>query len=193
MPPGPARSLSAQALKEVGFASLGTDVSVHPSVEVFGAADVHLGSHVRIDCFCLLTAGPGVVRIGDHVHVSASAHVFGTAGVTVEDFAGLSARVLVFSVNDDFVEGHLTGPTVPDELRKVTAAEVVLRRHALVGAGSVVLPGVEIGEGAIVGALSLVKHDVPPGAVVAGVPARRIGTRDVGRLAELEARLRGGV
>jgi acetyltransferase-like isoleucine patch superfamily enzyme len=49
--------------------------------------------------------------------------------------------------------------------------EVVIRRNAMIGAGAVVLPGVEIGEGAQVAANSLVTEDVPPGATVAGVPA----------------------
>jgi acetyltransferase-like isoleucine patch superfamily enzyme len=55
-----------------------------------------------------------------------------------------------------------------DEYR---TGEVVIQRNAMVGAGAVVLPGVEIGEGAQVAANSLVTEDVPPGATVAGVPA----------------------
>jgi galactoside O-acetyltransferase len=51
-------------------------------------------------------------------------------------------------------------------------------RHAILGAGCVVLPGVVIGESSAVGALSLVKANVPAFAVVAGVPARIIGQRD---------------
>lgn len=190
MAPAPIPNLTDDELAAAGFASVGTDVAVHRSAAIFGAGHIHLGSHVRIDCFCVLSAGPGTVRLGDHIHLSAGVHVFGTAGVTLEDFANLSSRVSVFSVSDDFVEGHLTGPTVPAELRKVTAGEVVLRRHALVGAGSVVLPGVTIGTGASVGALSLVSGDVPDHAVVAGTPARRVGTRDGERLARLEDELR---
>ncbi|MGH3369493.1 MAG: acyltransferase [Nocardioidaceae bacterium] len=184
-------NLSPRELHAVGFGSVGTDVAVHRSVHVFGAEHIHLGSHVRIDCFCVLTAGPGAVRLGNHIHIGASVHIFGSAGVTLEDFTGLSSRVSVFSTNDDYVEGHLTGPTVPDEFRKVTAAEVVVRKHAVVGAGSVVLPGVTIGSGAAVGALSLVNRDVPELTVVGGVPARAIGVRNGERLAQMEAGLTG--
>ncbi len=55
--------------------------------------------------------------------------------------------------------------------------EVVVGERAMIGAGAIVLPGVEIGEGASVAANSLVTRDVAPGEVVAGVPARPMGTR----------------
>ena len=61
---------------------------------------------------------------------------------------------------------------------------------AVIGAGSVVLPGSRVGRGASVGALSLVKSSIEPGAVAAGIPARTIGTRDLTELEELERRLR---
>src|SRR5262249_6357061 len=50
--------------------------------------------------------------------------------------------------------------------------ETVVRRRASLGSGAIIMCGVEIGEGAMVGAGALVTHDVPPHAVVAGVPAR---------------------
>lgn len=170
----------------------GDDVSIHPTALVFGAEHVELGSHVRVDAHCIITAGPGKVVIGDHVHLGAAVHVFGTAGVTIGDFCGLSSRVSLFSTSDDYSEGHLTNPTVPEELRKVTAAPVTLERHGILGCGAVVLPGTTIGEGAAVGALSLVNRSVPAYAIVSGNPVRRIGERDRARLAELEARLVAG-
>ena len=68
---------------------------------------------------------------------------------------------------------------------------VRIEEHAIVGCGSVVLPGVVIGRGAAVGALSLVKRDVEPFTIVAGTPARPVGTRDRERLEALAQRLPG--
>lgn len=165
---------------------------IHASVEIFGGDHVEIGSNVRIDAHCVITAGPGRVTIGDNVHIGAATHLFGTAGIAIADFANISSRVSLFSTNDDYTEGYLTNPMVPDELRKVTEAPVTIERHAIVGCGTVVLPGVVVGTGAAVGALSLVKDDVEPFAVVAGTPARRIGERDRQRLEELERRLLAG-
>jgi galactoside O-acetyltransferase len=165
---------------------------IHESVLIFGEADVEIGENVRIDAHCIITAGPGRVTIGDNVHIGAATHLFGTAGIEIADFANVSSRVSLFSTNDDYTEGYLTNPMVPEELRKVTEAPVKLDRHAIVGCGAIVLPGVTVGLGAAVGALSLVKHDVEPFTVVAGTPARPVGTRDGERLLELERQMLEG-
>jgi dTDP-4-amino-4,6-dideoxy-D-glucose acyltransferase len=164
---------------------------IHESVLIFGEEHVTIGDNVRIDAHCIITAGPGPVTIGDNVHIGAATHLFGTAGIAIADFANISSRVSLFSTNDDYTEGYLTNPMVPEELRKVAEAPVRIEAHAIVGCGSVVLPGVVIGRGAAVGALSLVKRDVEPFAIVAGTPAKPVGTRDRERLEALERRLTG--
>jgi len=183
-------ALSESELRDLGLGSVGRDVCIDRSAQIFGAADVSIGSHVRIDCFSVITAGPGAVIIGDHVHLGVGVCLHGTAGVEIGDFASLSGRVSVYSTNDDFVGGHLSGPTVPDEFRDVHAARVILNAHALVGTGSVILPGVTLGYGAAVGALTLVRCDIAAGEVAAGVPARNVGRRNLERLGRLEARVR---
>jgi dTDP-4-amino-4,6-dideoxy-D-glucose acyltransferase len=183
-------NLTETELRALGLAAIGDDVSIDRSTRIFGAGDVSIGSHVRIDCYSVITAGPGAVVIGDHVHLGVGVCLFGTAGVEIGDFASLSGHVSVYSTSDDFVGGHLTGPTVPDRLRDVHAARVILRPHALVGASSVILPGVRLGHGAAVGALSLVRSDVADGEVAAGIPARIVGRRNLEQLSRLEGQVR---
>ena len=181
-------NLTGDQLRDLGLAAVGTDVHIDESAQIFGVEEVSIGSHVRIDCFTVITAGPASVTIGDHVHLGVGVCLFGTAGIEVGDFVSLSGRVSVYSTNDDFVHGHLSGPTVPAELRKVQVARVIVGSHVIVGAGSVILPGVRLGRGAAVGALSLVKGDVADGELAAGVPAKTVGRRDLERLGHLEAR-----
>lgn len=173
-------------LRALGLTRFGTNVRIDRACRFFGAAEIRVGSNVRIDAFTVITAGgPGVV-IGDHVHLAPHVCIFGGGGVTLEDYTGLSARVTIYSVNDDYSGGAMTNPTIPNEFRQVTALPVVLRRHALVGCGSVLLPGVELGVGAAVGALTLVNKSVPEFMVVSGNPMRRVGARDR-HLLDLEA------
>jgi len=182
--------LSSAELADVGFARFGSNVRIDRTVAFFGAEHLHIGSDVRIDCFCVITAGPEPVSIGDNVHISAAVHIFGGGGVEIANFCAVSSRVAIFSVNDDYTEGHLTNPTVPDDFRKVKSEKVTLLRHSIIGSGSVVLPGVTVGLGAAVGALTLVNRSVPDYELVGGVPFRSLGRRNEMRLAELEARYR---
>lgn len=184
------RVLSPAELDEAGFARLGSNVRIDRSAALFGTDRIEIGSNVRIDCFCVISGGPAPVVIGSHVHLSAGVHIFGSAGVEIDDFCSLSSRVSVFSVNDDYTDGYLTNPTVPEEFRRVTAGAVSIRRHVVIGCGSVVLPGVTIGTGAAVGALTLVNRSVPEFEVVGGVPFRSLGRRDAEKLAEMEGRFR---
>jgi galactoside O-acetyltransferase len=93
-------------LRSVGFAALGSDVSIEESVVILGAEHIRIGSHIRIDAFSVLSAGPGNLTIGEHVHlgvgdVGVGVCLYAGAGVTIAPFAGLSSGVSVYSVSDD--------------------------------------------------------------------------------------------
>lgn len=183
-------ALSPQQIAELGLASVGTDVVISDRCSIYGAESIRLGDRVRIDDFVVLTARQPVL-IGSYVHLSAYAFLSGQFGIEVEDFVNVSPRATLLSGNDDFSGHWLPGALIPEQLRNVTGGRIRLGRHSLVGAHTVVLPGVTFGEGAAVGALSLVKESLAPWGVYAGVPARLIRprSRDVEQLA---ARLERG-
>ena len=161
----------------IGFARIGQNVQIDESARFYGANRIAIGSNVRIDAFAVLSAGPGGIVIGDYNHLAVGVLITGGASVELADFVGLSAHTKVYSSNDDYTGLALTGPTVPDRFRKISTAPVAIGAHVIVGAGSIILPGVTIGKGAAVGALSIVKRDVDPFAIVVGSSGRVIGTR----------------
>lgn len=169
--------LSTDELAGIGFAALGDEVRIDRTARFYGAERISIGSNVRIDAYSVLSAGAGGIHIGDHVHIAVYVFLTGAARIELQDFSGVSGRVSIYSSNDDYLGYALTGPTVPDELRKVFAAPVVVGRHAVIGAGSIILPGVTLSEGACVGALSLVKDDVAPFTIAAGQKMRVIRQR----------------
>jgi len=171
------------------FASVGDRVAIDPTVRVIGAERVSIGSNVRIDAFVVLSAGEGGIAIGDYVHIGAHGFLAGTARIQIESFIGISGRVSIYSSTDTYSGGGIVGPTIPPDLREVTDAPVTVKKLSAIGAGSVLLPGVTLAEGAGVAALSLVRDDVGPFEMVGGIPARRIGTR-ARTMLELERRLR---
>ena len=169
--------LSAQALADMGFASIGRDVSVSDRASFYGASRIHLGDNVRIDDFCVLSAGEGGIHLGSHIHVAVHACMIGAGRITLGDFANVSSRVAIYSSSDDYSGATMTNPTVPDEYKDVDHADVHIGRHVVIGSGSVVLPGAVLEDGVAVGALSLMRGHCPAFGIYAGVPARRLRER----------------
>ena len=169
--------------------SMGTNVQIDRNVVFIEPQNIHIGSNVRIDAGCILSAGIGI-RIGNRVHIGAATHVFASgAEVLVDDFCGISSRVSLFTSNEDYSSGYMTNPMVPSRYRRVRTAGIVVGRHAIIGCGSIIMPGVKIGFGASIGAMSFVNKAIPALAIVSGNPPRLIGRRDGDRLLSLEKKL----
>jgi galactoside O-acetyltransferase len=79
----------------------------------------------------------------------------------------------------------MTNPTIPCEFLNVLQGRVTIHKYAIIGTSSVLLPGVEIGEGAAVGAMSLVSRSLPDWKICGGSPARPLKDRSR-RLRDLE-------
>ena len=181
--------LERDQLESMGFASLGEDVRISHLASIYNPAGISLGSHVRIDDFCILSAGEGGIEIGDYVHIAAYCFLAGAGKIAMDDFSGLSSRVSIYSSSDDYSGASLTNPTVPEAYKRVDHGNVRLERHVIVGCGAVILPRVTLHQGSAVAALSLVSRSVPALSIVAGVPAKEVKKR-LPDMFELEARLR---
>ena len=175
-------------LLEMGVKSLGNNVKIHKSVCIINANYLCIDDNTRIDYSCLLSCGKDGIFIGKHCHIAAGCYLFGSNGkITLEDFSGISARSVLYTGTDDFSDGFLTGPTIPDSYRKVTQGNITLKKHVVVGTNSTILPNVIIHIGATVGAMSLVKKDVDEWQVVAGNPLKFIRYREKEKLLSLES------
>jgi len=95
----------------------------------------------------------------------------------LEDFSGISGRVSIYSSNEDYSGNFLTNPTIPAQYANRQHGNVTLKRHAIIGAGSIILPNVEIGIGAAVGALSLVRENCKEFGIYVGNPAKWVKWR----------------
>ncbi|MDX6551741.1 MAG: hypothetical protein QOH74_229, partial [Gaiellales bacterium] len=116
-----------------------------------------------------LIAEPGAeLRIGDGVYVNQGVTVHASLSVTIEDDVMVGDLAAIYDT--DF---HAVGPGTSPRRRPV-----VIRRNAWIGRAAVILPGVEVGENAVVAAGSVVTQSVAPNSVVAGNPAREIRAFD---------------
>lgn len=167
--------LDRTALEAMGFSALGRNVRISDKASIYDAGQIRIGDNSRIDDFCVIS---GRVTIGRNVHVAPFCLLAGgTAGIELEDFAGLAYRVTIFAQSDDYSGRTMTNPTVPAAYKSELRQAVRLGRHVIVGAGGTICPGVDLGDGSAVGAGSLVLKSCPPWTILAGSPARRLKVR----------------
>lgn len=169
--------LPRNKLQQMGFAYLGEDVHISDKAIFYNPEGISIGDRSRIDDLCLLSAGKGGISIGMNVHIAVKSSLRGQGRIILSDFAGLSGDVDIYSSSDTYSGEAMTNPTIPDEFTNVIHDEVTLGRHVIVGAKSVILPGVNIEEGVAIGAFSLVKKDCEAWSIYAGNPLRLIGKR----------------
>lgn len=177
--------LERKELLNLGFKSLGKEVKVSDKASIYNADQIEIGDYSRIDDFCVLS---GRVVIGRNVHIAPLCLVAGgDQGIIFDDFSGLAYQVQVFTQSDDYSGGSLTNPTVPEIFKNEIKKPVYLGRHCIVGAGSIVMPGVTLSEGTAIGAMSLVRKSTEAWSIYAGNPAKKIKNRKKDLL-ELERR-----
>jgi UDP-2-acetamido-3-amino-2,3-dideoxy-glucuronate N-acetyltransferase len=149
---------------------IGGHAIIHPGVRI--GAGARVGDHAQIRDRARIGAGALVgsftsvdpeVVIGDRASIQTRCYI--TGGTVIEDDVFVGPGVTL--TNDNTMDRH-------DDSYELRGA--LLRRACRIGGGSVICPGIEIGEEAFVAAGAVVTRDVEARAVMAGVPARRIRT-----------------
>lgn len=167
----------SEELRKFGFKSVGENVKIAKNATIIGLKNVSLGSNVRIDGNVVLAAYSGSLTLGNFIHIGAGCYLGCAGEITMGDFSGLSQGICIYSATDDYSGKNLTNPTIPHKYLGVKIAPVNLGKHVIVGAGSVILPGVNIGDGSSVGALSLVTKSLDEWGVYVGAPAKKLKAR----------------
>ncbi len=178
--------LSIDILHSMGFKSVGDNVLISSKASFYGISQISLGSNVRIDDFCVLSAGQEGIRIGRNVHIGVMSSLIGADKIELENFCTLSSRVAIYSSSDNFNGEYMISPTVPEKYTNVINGVVSLKKHVVIGSGTVILPGVTVGEGTAVGALSLISKDLEPFSIYAGNPIKLLKPTRSKRIFELE-------
>lgn len=106
-------------------------------------------------------------KIGKNVFINFDCVFLDLGGITIEDNVLIAPKVSLLS------EGH---PISPNERGLLLPGHIHIRKNAWIGAGATILPGVSIGENAVVAAGAVVSKDVPANTIVGGVPAKRLKT-----------------
>lgn len=166
---------------------MGKGVIIEPSVLIRHHPErVFLGDYSYLDSYVELWVDQPI-KIGRYVHMAQYSYIQSGAEVTIGDYAGIAAGVLIYGASNTYrtPEGKektillsMSGSAPPD-LQYVYKAPVFIDEYAFIGTNSVVLPGVRIGRGAVIGASSVVTEDIPPYTIAVGIPARPIKKREI--------------
>jgi len=175
--------LTEDQVKKVGFKYIGENVKISDRASIYDAGQIEIGNNSRIDDFCIVS---GRVVIGAYCHITPMCLVAGgSPGIFFSDFCTLAYGVKIFSQSDDYSGETLTNSLIPKHFKKEIMKPVFLGRQVIIGAGSMVFPGVNIAEGCSVGAMTLVNKNTEPWGIYVGNPAKRIRERKK-NLLELE-------
>ncbi len=163
-------------LEKIGFKSLGKNVKISDKASIYEAEKMEIGDNSRIDDFCVVS---GKVTIGRNVHIAPFCLVAGgEKGIILDDFSGLAYFVQVFTQSDDYSGKTMTNPTVPDIYKDEIKKQIIIKKHSIVGASSIIMPGVVLSEGTSVGAMSLIRKTTEPWSIYLGNPAKKIKNKN---------------
>lgn len=168
-----ARSYGSGAFERKDFASIGDNVVIEEGALVLEPGHVNIGSNVYIGHYAVLRGyDRNEMVIGDDTWIGQFCYINSAGGVRIGSRVGIGPGVKIMSSKHGEEGRH-----VPVLMCDLEFAEVVVEDECDIGMGAIILPGVTVGRGSQVGAGAVVTKDVPPYAVVAGVPARKIRER----------------
>lgn len=156
------------------FARLGQNVIFESGVLVFHPENIEIGDHVYVGHYTILKGYyQNRMIIGEGTWIGQQCFLHSGGGLTIGNNVGIGPGVKIVTSAHEL--NDIGMPILHNPLR---FAPILIADDCDIGVGAIILPGVRIGKGAQVGAGAVVVSDVQEYAIVAGVPARLLGTRD---------------
>ncbi len=168
-----------EELFKIGFNKVGDNVNISRKTSIYSADKISIGNNVRIDDFCILS---GNISLGSNIHISAYCALYGSEGILFEDYTGMSPYSVIYSAMDDFSGDYLIGPIHDIKSTNVIGGPVFVKKYSQIGTKSVVFPNLTLNEGCVIGANSLVLHDIKPWTINIGSPTKVLKIRNKGLL-----------
>ncbi|WP_245897539.1 acyltransferase [Palleronia abyssalis] len=149
-------------VQELRAADVDRSANIAPTAGFANGRNLRIGARVTVGAYCQIWAGSGRARI------------------VIGDDTLLGPDVMMTAANYRFNDGS------PLARQAMNEADILIGCDCWIGRGTTVLAGARIGDGAVIGANSVVRGTVPPFAIMAGSPARVVGTRSCGAMPENE-------
>ena len=158
---------------EERFRRLGKNAKIYPLARVVYPENISIGDETVIDDFAFIYGVGEGISIGNFCHITVHCTIQSGGLLEIGDFSGIGPGGIILAASDDYLGGGFIGLKVfGDKYRGLSNKDVTLGRHVHVGAGSIILPGVTIGDGCSIGAGSLVTRDLPEWTICYGSPCK---------------------
>lgn len=164
-------------INKIRFKSFGSKSIIYKPDRIVGSSNISIGNevyiqkHARIEC---VTNYAGVkfdsaLSIGDGTTIEERCHIVSAGVLNIGKGCMISADVFISDCN------HGLLPNIKFIDQPLEVKQTTVGNHCFIGIGAKILPGVTLNDNCVVGANSVVTHDVPQNSIVAGVPAKIIG------------------
>jgi len=168
--------LTHDELSKIKFKHVGKNIFISNKCSIYSPHLIEIGDNVRIDDFSILSPGNSL-KIGNYVHIGCYSSLIGKGEFILEDFVGISGRVSLYSSSDDYTGMSMTNAMIPNEFKKITTGKIHIKKHSIIGSGSILLPNITIGIGCSIYAQTLIKSDCEEFGVYSGNPSKLVGKR----------------
>lgn len=149
-------------LNKLGYRSI-----IDTFVKIDKHRNLSVGELSWIDSFVSINNNLGKISIGDRCHIGQFVTIGVRANIKIGDRVGIASGTKIYSGSQAVQAGKfLAGPMIPEKLKAIKSGPVIIEDDVMIGANTVVLPGVRIGTGAVIGANSIICEDVEPWTVV---------------------------
>lgn len=153
--------------------SFGRNATIYPLAKIIYPENLSMGDESVIDDFAFIYASGKGIEIGDFCHITAHCSIFAGGKVTFKGFSAIGPNCTVLAESDDYQGNGFIGLKVfGDKYRNRVEKDVIFEKHVHVGAGSIILPGVILGEGCSIGSGSLVTKSMPAWTICYGSPCK---------------------
>jgi len=154
---------------------LGKNVTIYPMGKVMGD-NIEIGDETVIDDFAFIYDMGGGIKIGRFCHITVHCYIQSGGRIEMGDFSALSPGGIILAASDDYRGEGFIGLGIFNKFkgkyRNTVCKDVIMGKHVHIGAGSIILPGVTLGEGCSIGSGSLVTKDMPEWTICYGSPCK---------------------
>ncbi len=137
------------------------------------------GYNCRFEAYPFSNKSKAVLLFGENVEINDNVHISAGECINIGNNVLIASKIFITDINHGSYKGLIQDePTSIPKNRKLSTSPVTIEDNVWIGEGSCILPGVTIGEGSIIGTLSVVTKDIPKNSIAIGNPARVIKRYD---------------